>query len=491
MTTATLRSLYNRATRAFVHRDIALTHSLVESAFTILQPPPALPDPLTDFRRKWDILRITLDTVTYTTPSPPGTVIPDPLKQNALESPQALLTSMFTRSLTLFTPADGTCERVVLNAAYLPSQVLLTLVYSSIKVNAHESGQYMIEEWLARRDPLSLPETQPTGATENDGYEKVVDIYCLHILPKLEHWHYAREFLEHETELAENVRQNIKLSLNSLHTQALAAHKPPRERQFLNSSTSASNFGRSSSPTPSSCSSSSLSTTSTHTITPSKPNGGRNLNSVSAITPLASASASSTSLSSDTTATPHGYSSTRKSRHSNRNHDHHSPKSNFAAQPNGSKLNGTNRSSSSTSHSSSPWSSFPFSSHSQATSLDSSNPSTYALVKANLASYLTLPKISTLIIIFVLFPVISFILRIRHKRRKLLAGGGASASHIRSIGGSVTPLKNNVNGHALTNSNADLVRRRLGGDATFVGKIWSEMLRMVTDTVKMAGSGLV
>lgn len=43
-----------------------------------------------------------------------------------------------------------------------------------------------------------------------------------------------------------------------------------------------------------------------------------------------------------------------------------------------------------------------------------------------------------------------------------------------------------------TITNAELVRRRLGGvEAGVLGRIWGEVVRAVADTVKMAGSGLV
>lgn len=45
-------------------------------------------------------------------------------------------------------------------------------------------------------------------------------------------------------------------------------------------------------------------------------------------------------------------------------------------------------------------------------------------------------------------------------------------------------------GSAITN--AEMVRRRLGGvEAGLLGRVWVEVVRVVTDTVKMAGSGLV
>ena len=58
--TTALNSLYNRAALAFVLRDIALTYSLLQSGFALLNPPTIIiPDSLSEHRRKWDILRIT------------------------------------------------------------------------------------------------------------------------------------------------------------------------------------------------------------------------------------------------------------------------------------------------------------------------------------------------------------------------------------------------------------------------------------------------
>lgn len=74
----------------------------------------------------------------------------------------------------------------------------------------------MIEEWLARR-PLprtSSPNLLGDGTlskngkrmAEDDGYAKVVDVYCLHVLPRLEDWEYAMEFMKYEVELSEERR---------------------------------------------------------------------------------------------------------------------------------------------------------------------------------------------------------------------------------------------------------------------------------------------
>ncbi|KAF8631371.1 hypothetical protein AX15_002427 [Amanita polypyramis BW_CC] len=481
MTTATLRSLYSRTTRAFVHRDIGLTYSLLHSAFSVLHPPALYPDPLAECRRKWDILRITFETVVYLSPPAPQKALPDELRKMLLESPPAFLKSMYTRSLVLFTPTDGPTQKGAVNVAYLPVQVLLTLVYSSVKVNSHDSGRYIIEEWLARRDPL-LP-VDSAAVPEGDGYERVLELYCLHILPNLEQWDYAREFLEYETELPDAVREKFKSNLCALHTQALDARKTPQPRQITPSM-------RPASPTPSTSSSSSLSTTSTHTVKPSNARGRHELSSLPSLSTLPSASVSTSSVSSDTTATPHGYSPSRKSHYTN-GHGH--GQGNRPHDPDHHAKSSDRSSSRQSSSSSSRWSSFPFISHSQTTTLDPSNPSTFALIKATLASYFTLPKLSTLLIIFVLFPVISFLLRFRHKRRKVLAGGsGGAALTNPASGGVATPLRNGRNGI----TNAELVRRRLqqigtGGDASIMWKLLAEIMRVVMDTVKMAGSGLV
>lgn len=71
----------------------------------------------------------------------------------------------------------------------------------------------------------------------------------------------------------------------------------------------------------------------------------------------------------------------------------------------------------------------------------------------------------------------------------MLAGGSATA---KNGGGAMTPLRNGSNGA----SSAELVRKKLqqisaGGDASAVWRLWVEIVRIVVDTVKMAGSGLV
>ena len=198
-TAATLRSLYNRAARAFLHRDIEQTHALIASAFSLLQPPSTLvPDSLAEHRRKWDVLRITLDTTVYAAPTADDKAVPAALRDNRVLPPQTLIQTLHDRSLALFTPASYSPKKP--SAAFLPSQVLITLVLSSMKLDCPDSGRTMIEDWLAKRGQFEEPKV------DREGYEKVLDMYCLHVLPRLEDWDYAKEFLQYEGELTADKR---------------------------------------------------------------------------------------------------------------------------------------------------------------------------------------------------------------------------------------------------------------------------------------------
>ena len=234
LTATTLRPLYNRAARAFLHRDVVLTHSLLTSAFALITPPltPAS-DSLTEYRRKWDVLRITLEVTVYTAPPPDSANIPAALRSNALLSAAALLATLHTRSLRFFAPADGPATP---NSAFLPAQVLVTLALSSAKIGCPAAGRGIIEEWLACRA------ANTALVSAEDGYEKVLEIYILNILPALGEWAYARQFLGYETELPVQNRevrnrglpprftlvanlsyQRLVTSLASLHEQHLAS----------------------------------------------------------------------------------------------------------------------------------------------------------------------------------------------------------------------------------------------------------------------------
>lgn len=202
-TAATLRSLYNRAARAFLHKDVELTSSLLVSAFSLIQPPSSYAsDILAAYRRKWDILRITLETTIYASPTD-SKDIPAALQNNLVSSPQSLINTLHERSLALFTPTSHPQKP---NSAFLPSQVLITLVLSSMKLDCADVGRGMIEDWLARRGQFDESEV------DAEGYEKVLDMYCLHVLPRLEEWDYAKEFLHYEGELPQDKREVSRTS---------------------------------------------------------------------------------------------------------------------------------------------------------------------------------------------------------------------------------------------------------------------------------------
>lgn len=82
----------------------------------------------------------------------------------------------------------------------------------------------------------------------------------------------------------------------------------------------------------------------------------------------------------------------------------------------------------------------------------------------------------------------TFILRMRRRRRQAILGPLASASGPLSVGVAAGSVSAAI-------SNADLVKRRLHGpgaaESGIIGKTWNEIVRVVGDTVKMAGSGLV
>ncbi|GLB40267.1 hypothetical protein LshimejAT787_0801380 [Lyophyllum shimeji] len=418
-TTTTLRTLYKRAAPAFLQRDFPLAQSLIEAAFEILRPPEVIPDVLEEYRRKWDVLRITLECTVHSAPPPPES-LPQSLKGNQLLSPQNLLSALYHRSLSLFTPAK---DKSNVNPGYLPSQVLLTLIYSSLRLDCPDVGRIMIEEWLSWRD-VPFPGPQD-GETTASGYEKVLELYCLQILPKLEQWDYAREFLEYEGELCASVQECLKTTLKSMQTTALSS--PQSQHVASLSPVAAEASFRASSPAPStSSSSSSLSTTSTNTVVPSTARGAQHSHTTAI--PSTSTNGSTTSLSSDSTATPR--SASRRP-----------------------VLKSRSRESSST----------PVSAH--ISSLPRSSPQTaaltppgfnvYSLVKAALAPYLTTSSISTFFLLFIAFPLVSLLLRARNRSRRPLAG----------------PRR--------IHSNADVVRRRLkgAGELGFVGRAWGEVVR--------------
>ncbi|PBL03401.1 hypothetical protein ARMGADRAFT_912589 [Armillaria gallica] len=442
---ATLSALIDRAGRAFVNHDHHLSQSLVDSAFTLLPSPLLLPDALDDHRKTWDIFRITLEAHVYASP-PAAEDVPEHLKEVMLQSSHALMTRMYQRSLTLFTPASGSSKSVAsANVVYIPPPVLNTLVYASLKVNCPDVGRVIIEEWLAHRHGRLS-----SNHTHHDAYKKILAIYCLQILPALEQWDYAKEFLDYESELSPRSREYLQSSLARLCTQTQAVWQRPSSLPSPSASASSSvsttpSSDRSFSPAPSSSSSSSsssLSTTSTHTVVPSTPKGLHVTQSMTSIAALPSASQSTTSVSSDGTARLARSASSLSDRKQKTQRETMirrtlSPVTNVITHP-------------------------------VVSSTELRSPTTFALVKAYVATILNSTKLTTFLILAVVFPLISMVLRLRRRRR--LAAGGAI-------------------------NTADMVRKRLqvvnGREAGVLRTAWSEIVRVLVDTIRMGGSGLV
>src|SRR5882762_11614681 len=199
---------------------------------------------------------------------------------------------------------------------------------------------------------------------------------------------------------------------------------------------------RSVSPAPSS--SSSLSTTSTHTAIPRTPRP--NAFVPHAMSSLVS-SASSASVASDRTVTQQP-----------------------SLNPHLRRIGNSNPTSANGSASLSPSPSSPSIFRPPPLERSSANvraPSTLAVIRASLLPYLTSSRVTTFLLLFVLVPVISLIIKIRRQRRIVGTGAGLGA--------------------------AEVVKRRLanGQVQTTIGRVWGEVVRAVTDTVRMGGGGLV
>ncbi|KAJ3824117.1 hypothetical protein F5878DRAFT_605906 [Lentinula raphanica] len=502
-----LDKIYHRAARAFLNKNVALTQELLDTGFKSLQ------DMNFDASaaRKWDILRITFDTMLYT--SPPSSTDPQTRQISSLNSllsktPQEFVKDMYNRSLELLA-SNGA-------ATVLPSQVLSTLVYSSLKADAADVGRWMIEDWLASRGsaaelssswmsassastetPLSdgydadgsMNGDSPKDGLDigdgHDGYSKVLELYCLQVLPKLEQWDYATEFLEYESELSPEVRHNIQHSLHSLYAQAIASRLPSsstRSPSGMSSSSSTpppSAKQRAFSPAPStSSSSSSLSTTSTHTVVPTTPRARPHIEGITSSTNGISEEGSADG--SDGTITPRQRANARPHhrRIDSKSKGKQRAKTPLASSPPSSSVNA---------HPLNPNALTPLSlpkTHLNSSPPRRQTPNTLALIKASIEPYVTqitsassANKLTSLMVIFVVIPVFSLLVRMLRRRPRLSGTSEFGAT------------------------SAVLVRQRLqsvntsysamGALGQMFMKAWGEIIRVVLDTVKMGGSGLV
>ncbi|KAG1803459.1 uncharacterized protein BJ212DRAFT_1449875 [Suillus subaureus] len=378
-TEATLQSLYNRAARAFLHRDITITFTLLSAAFALLSPPLApSPDPLDVHRRKWDILRITLETTVFSSTQDIAH-LPQPLQEILLLSPQSFISTLYARSLTLFTPSSLYRKP---SSAFLPHQVLITLVASSIKIDCLSVGREMTEDWLSKRGQYDF--VPSTG----EPYHRVLELYCLHVLPRLGEWEYVKEFLSYENELSSDEKRELHLALEAQHAHALESTRRETSKPETPPSPTPIPPLRSLSPA---SSSSSLSTTSTRTAMPASPRPKLTRQQ----------SASSTSTVSDSTVT-------RSPRH---RHNQSMPRGSSSAS--GVRISRV----------------LPVD-HSLATA----PPTSLTLIRSYFNHYFTANRIATLSVLLFLIPLISLMLRRRRRletpadlvRRRLLEARGDS-----------------------------------------------------------------
>ncbi|KZT02282.1 uncharacterized protein LAESUDRAFT_738864 [Laetiporus sulphureus 93-53] len=461
-TAAALRSLYPRAARAFLQRDTALTHALLASAFTLLAPPPAgagTPDPLAGQRRKWEILRITFETTLYAAPAAQDSdTVALPLREDLLLSPQPFIATVYNRSLALFTPAHPPRKPT---AAFLPAQILVTLVLASLKLGCTQVGRGMVEEWLARRGGEE-------GAEDAEGYAKVLELYCLHVLPRLEEWDYAEEFIQLEMELPLETRKYMITSLHSLHAQGLAVSQRNRIQKSIPPSATEPILppARSASPA------SSASSGSTHTATPTtpRPGGKSDLQSLTHMqpSPHSGSSQSISSAATSRTVTP-ALVERQRSRSSNRTRSRRGAQARSRDPRSGSSTRGAIS---------------PIPRPPRALPVEAPQPrppTTLALVRSSLEALLhsmSRARLTAYLLFFVVFPLLSFVFRLR--RRRTSAGPGPGPAPVGK--GAVEEVRRRLR-------NGPLVETKSAGG--LLRQMWEELVRAVSDTVQMGGRGLV
>ncbi|KAH8826666.1 hypothetical protein DL96DRAFT_1608625 [Flagelloscypha sp. PMI_526] len=448
-TSATLKSLYNRAASAFLQRDIALTQSLLDSALSLLKTPQSqtLSSDLDELRRKWDILRVTLVATVCSSSHKQAQQLPEPLHSYVVEPPSVVCNRLWNESLQLHTPLGHSQPNA---SRYLPAPVLVALAYAALKLDAALVARNMIEDWLGHSEEDHKEEE----------YEKILEVYVLQVLVRLDEWDYAKEFLEYEIMLTPSARDRLRDALR-LHQEQSSQPSPLRQSALLES-TSASSTPRAQSPAPSTSSSSSMSTTtSNRTVVPPTPRAPQGLtqNALSTL-PSSPMIRPPSANHSDTTTTrrQQGRSIGGQSTESARSYSKDRPWVNgHATSPLLQHSNGHANGSAALSSS------------------RSSSPSTFhsllTLLKTYLQPYTTPSNLMTIIFVFVIIPVVSVVMRIR-RRRSLISGNSSGMSHGRNV---------------------DFVKRKLlEKDASGGGPgVFGALVRSVADFVRMGQSGLV
>ena len=186
-TAPALQSLYRRAANAMLYRNFDLTQSLIQQAFAILRPPDSeKKDGLDDERRRWDILRVTLETTAYQAPlnsTPSATdpttsngtsnALPESLRSLLTLTPSSLLSSLHERSVKLFTPTAILNNNTLLaqkpRSAYLPPQIVHVLMMASLRLDCPEFARSVFEDWLEQRRSVGGFNENDASMEGNDG----------------------------------------------------------------------------------------------------------------------------------------------------------------------------------------------------------------------------------------------------------------------------------------------------------------------------------
>ncbi|EJD49538.1 hypothetical protein AURDEDRAFT_143597 [Auricularia subglabra TFB-10046 SS5] len=433
---AALRALYPAAARAFLDRNFDATQTAVDDALALLGASPVLPgqpDELAGQRRKWDMLRVTLQTTVYGQPASKSGASKrfSGLRQLM---PQALVASMHARSVQLFTP-----HALKPSSAFLPPQVLVNLVLAALKLDCPQGARSIAEDWLAAQHAEQL------DADSVREYEKVVQVYCIHVLPRLAEWDLAADHLHTNHMLPDDARRHLLKSLRAARA-AADAQPPPSPATPSASSTRAS--------TP----------TSDSTVTPQR---------VASPTP----SSSSAETSSTRTARPAARNSlavTSLARRPSTPPQEHASTSTAPPTPSASSQLTITPQRSRLSRLTSP----PPSSTSRASSRRPLRPQTASelleLVRTTLAPHIARIASSrfALFLLFVLFPVLAGLLRFRWARRRPRTVAALTAPSIAGV---------------FPADPAQLARERLKGASA---NWWSGAVRALVDTVRMASGGL-
>ncbi|KAF9178739.1 hypothetical protein BGZ51_008273 [Haplosporangium sp. Z 767] len=182
-------------------------------------------------------------------------------------SPEILVKDLWKRLVADYKGLEGDVD----------GQVMVPLALLCINQKLYTLARQIIEAYLETipEDMLIYLETAagaPTGmdTTVKDPlmiqYERLVELYVVHVLAKLQEWEYARNFLEYKSALSDSSKKVYDRILDKLHQKSLRPKKTSVRKHFstiqgqvLSSSTTSTHTSSSTLSTPSSATSHTLS----------------------------------------------------------------------------------------------------------------------------------------------------------------------------------------------------------------------------------------